>query len=347
MIRRIDPITDPQWSQLLDQHPQASIFHTPAWMEALRRTYGYEPVAYVAAASDGRLAGGIPFCRIRSSLTGRRLVSLPFSDHCQPLFEESEDLSQLLSAAREDSRRDRGQYIELRPLVANDSFFASSTGLTSSGSAVIHRLDLCRSKDDVYRGLNKQCLRKIARSSREGLRYEEGRSEDLLEKFYGLLLLTRRRHQLPPQPLVWFRNLIACLGERLKIRVALQDKTPVASIITFSFNKVVTYKYGCSDYRFNPLGGMTMLFWRTIEEAIVERATEFDLGRSDHDTPGLIAFKDHWGATQSTLRYFRYPAPSAQMRARRLFSSTARRLLVRFPDPVLEALGGFLYRHVG
>ena len=32
------------------------------------------------------------FCRIHSWLTGRRLVSLPFSDHCEPLYDSEEEL---------------------------------------------------------------------------------------------------------------------------------------------------------------------------------------------------------------------------------------------------------------
>jgi hypothetical protein len=33
------------------------------------------------------------FCRVRSWLTGRRSISLPFSDHCEPLVESHEALA--------------------------------------------------------------------------------------------------------------------------------------------------------------------------------------------------------------------------------------------------------------
>jgi lipid II:glycine glycyltransferase (peptidoglycan interpeptide bridge formation enzyme) len=209
-------------------------------------------------------------------------------------------------------------------------------------------LDLCRSREDILRGYHKQCIhRKIARSEREQLRYEEGRSEDLLAKFYSLLLLTRRRHQLPPQPLLWFRNLIDCLGESLKIRVASKDGAPVASIITLSFKNVVTYKYGCSDPRFNALGGSVMLMWRTIQDAMDEGAAELDLGRSDHDTPGLITFKDHWGAERSRIDYYRYPAAVTRVFTNGVLVGMTRRLVTAIPDSLFTALGGLLYRHVG
>src|SRR5207245_503717 len=49
---------------------------------------------------------------------------------------------------------------------------------------------------------------KLRRAERQGLTCEEGRSEELVQKFYQLLLRTRRRLRLPPHPRDWFRNLV-------------------------------------------------------------------------------------------------------------------------------------------
>jgi hypothetical protein len=42
-VYEIDPLQDPPWEQFLARHPSASVFHTPAWLRALRLTYGYQP----------------------------------------------------------------------------------------------------------------------------------------------------------------------------------------------------------------------------------------------------------------------------------------------------------------
>jgi len=136
------------------------------------------------------------------------------------------------------------------------------------------------------------------------------------------------------------------LGERVKVRIAsLPDGTPIASILTLSFNNVVTYKYGCSDPQYNALGATVMLMWRTIQDAMTEGAAELDLGRSDYDTPGLIAFKNHWGAAQSIIRYYRHPAAPARVRANGFVVTTARRLITAVPDSVFATIGGLFYRH--
>src|SRR5580693_4016008 len=97
---QIDPIHDPRWAELVRRHPSASIFHTPEWLGALRRTYGYEPVAITTAPPGEGLRDGLVFCRIRSWLTGARCVSLPFSDHCEPLADSPDALNHILLACR-------------------------------------------------------------------------------------------------------------------------------------------------------------------------------------------------------------------------------------------------------
>jgi CelD/BcsL family acetyltransferase involved in cellulose biosynthesis len=347
-ICRIQPLTDPRWEAFLNSHPEASVFHTPGWLEALHRTYGYEPIVYALLGRQQQIVSGIPFCRIRSRLTGRRLVSLPFSDHCQPLTRSEDELHELLTAAELDARLNGCKYVEIRPLVSDESRIRLATHLTRSNTVLVHKLDLTQNEADLVQGFHKDCIRrKIARTGRNPLRYEEGQSEELLRKFYHLQLLTRRRHQIPPQPLGWFRNLIDCLGSRLKIRMVSSDETPIASIITLSFNNVVIDKYSCSDPKFNALGGMVFLIWRLIQEARSEGLSELDLGRSDYNTPGLITFKDRWGAMRCPVTYYRCPAPAPRPSINSSLVAAGKRLLTAVPDSMFGALGGFLYRHVG
>ena len=76
-VYEIDPLCDPRWPEFLQKNPRASVFHTAGWLEALKRTYGYEPVAYTTSAPEAELASAWVFCRICSWLTGRRLAVTP------------------------------------------------------------------------------------------------------------------------------------------------------------------------------------------------------------------------------------------------------------------------------
>ena len=115
--RRIDPVRDPSWLALIERHPRASVFHTPEWLDALRRTYGYEPVVITTTPPGRELANGVVFCSVSSWLTGHRFVSLPFSDHCDPLVDEPRELCCILGALRDEWKCNGLKYIELRPLI--------------------------------------------------------------------------------------------------------------------------------------------------------------------------------------------------------------------------------------
>ncbi|HMD84922.1 MAG TPA: GNAT family N-acetyltransferase [Terriglobia bacterium] len=346
-IYGLDPLQDPRWEKFLGRHPQASVFHTPGWLEALRRTYGYEPFVVTTAAPGEEMRDGIVFCRVKSWLTGNRAVSLPFADHCQPLVESPESLAALIAALREEQTRAKWKYIELRPLTAN-GHLEDGMSFGESAQFHFHRLDLRPDLDSLYRGLHKSCVqRKIRRAARENLEYEEGRSEAILAKFYHLLLLTRRRHRLPPQPRGWFRNLLDCAGDGARIHVASKDGRPIASILTLFHKQTLVYKYGCSDSRFHRLGGMPLLFWKAIQEGRRLGAREFDLGRSETDNPGLAAFKGHLGATCSKLTYFSYPPRLPSSRASRWKMKIVKNTFGWLPDAALITAGRLLYRHVG
>jgi CelD/BcsL family acetyltransferase involved in cellulose biosynthesis len=345
----IDPISDPRWFAFVKNHPDAGIFHTPGWLEALKRTYGYRAVAYVNCGPDQELVSGIPFCRIQSVLTGRRLVSLPFSDHCQPLVSNADQLAELFSAVKEDVRRQGLKYAEFRPLVW-DERAAECTQLDKTSAMVVHRLSLSGGLEEALRGFHKSCILRVIRSHEHGdtgLRYEEGRSDALLSQFYRLLLLTRRKHRIPPQPFAWFRNLRDCLNDSLTVRVLSNDKAAVAAAITLSFRDVVDYKYSCSDPAYKGRSATVLLIWRIIQDAVAQRATELDLGRSDLDTPGLITFKDRWGAAQAPLIYFRYPVCDVGILRRLRTSPATQVVLSKIPDSLFKAMGRLLYHHVG
>jgi hypothetical protein len=158
--------------------------------------------------------------------------------------------------------------------------------------------------------------------------------------------MTRRRHGVPPQPLVWFQNLVRCLGDSVTIRLASKSGQPVAAMMTLTFRETMVYKYGCSNPVHHHLGGMPFLFWQAIEEAKHAGMREMDLGRSDLDQPGLIAFKDRLGATRSTLTYYGRPGIGAPV-IDGWKRHTARWLCAHVPDFAWTMAGRAVYRHLG
>lgn len=345
-LYQIDPTTDGRWARLLARHPAASVFHTAAWLQALRLTYGYQPSVFTTSPQTDELKDGVAFCHIKSWLTGNRLVSLPFSDHCEPLCDSDQDASFLFHFLQAAVKRREWKYLEVRPIKMNFDH-AGGMGFQPASIYFLHVLDLSRDLYAVFRGLDYDSVqRRIKRADRAGLTEKVGRSDDLLKEFYDLFQTTRGRHRLPPMPCAWFRNLVQCLGDALEFRLAYKDTTPIAGIMTLRFKDVVYYKYGCSDTRFNHFGATPWLLWRAIAAAKANGSVKFDMGRTEDGNAGLLAFKNHW-AQPERLVYWKSLDASSFSSASDWKMRMAKRVFSFMPRRLLRALGELTYRHIG
>ena len=74
------------------------------------------------------------------------LVSLPFSDHCEPLFDRLGELSAVLEFMAEEMRKSRSSSLELRPR------FTMPAGLSESASYYLQTLNLARPAEQIFTG---------------------------------------------------------------------------------------------------------------------------------------------------------------------------------------------------
>ena len=110
----VDPLTDSRWLEFIETQQDATAFHSPGWLSALTRTYGYRPVVLTTSPPGTSLANGVAACEI-AAWSGRRLVSLPFSDHCQPLVSHPDERAELLEYVAEGVQSGRWRSVEFRP----------------------------------------------------------------------------------------------------------------------------------------------------------------------------------------------------------------------------------------
>jgi CelD/BcsL family acetyltransferase involved in cellulose biosynthesis len=350
-VATIDPIEDPRWKELVESHPNSSIFHHPDWLKALRETYGFKISAIITAGSDKRFCNGLVFANVQSWITGNRLVSLPFSDHCD-LLTSTPGTDRTLSRKLAALIGRGAQYAEIRS--TNCSGTILEDAWRPCGHFLQHSISLGLPSDRLFLNFHKNCIqRKIRKAERESIRYTSGHSEVLLSQFYELLLRTRLRHRVPAQSFRWFKNLASCMGDRLTIHVASKGQVAVAAILTLSHRNTMIYKYGCSDERVSNLGGTPFLFWQVIQAAKYADMETLDLGRSDIENTGLIQFKERLGASPSPLTYWTFSRNTGTNSRKDSVVHLAQRLLSRLPMSafhiplsILAFTGGVIYRHL-
>src|SRR5512134_721631 len=86
MLKILNPLDIKEWNDLVAATPGTSFFHTANWARVLSESYDYKPV-YFCEIEDGRFKTLVRMMEVDSFLTGKRGVSLPFTDYCDPIFD--------------------------------------------------------------------------------------------------------------------------------------------------------------------------------------------------------------------------------------------------------------------
>jgi len=281
---------------------------------------------------------------INSVLTGKRGVSLPFTDFCPPLISTPGDLDDLLDRAMQQGEKNGWKRLELRGL-ASDTIKAdpSSVYLT-------HTLSLKDEEDAIKAQFTANTRRNIRTAQSEGLKTERNNSLDGIGEYYRLHRLTRKRHGLPPQPFHFFRNIYQNVISRGmgSVFLAKHGGETVAGAIFFHFGEKVLFKFGASDSNFHHLRGNHIIMWEAIRKYSQEGFGDLNFGRTDMNNEGLRRFKMSWGPLEKTICYFNYDFNRKGFSPRPALIKNWHKSLFRWmPASVSKLAGSLLHKHAG
>jgi hypothetical protein len=338
----INPLEFPNWDSLLATHPEGSFFHGSAWARVLHETYGHSPVYFLRLCNE-QLHGLLPLMEVCSAVTGRRGVSLPFSDFCAPLAIDGAATA-LYKAAMEYGRKKDWRYLECRN--SSDKWDPDS-----APSAIYHShvIELNDKPEVLFKRLHGTVRRGIRKAQNEGVRVEFSQSLESVHDFFALHCVTRRRHGLPPQPFRFFENIAHhVLGPGYGfVAIARLREKPVAAFLFFHFGSAAIYKFGASDYAFQSSRSNNLLLWEAIKKYAGAGFATLHLGRTSLANEGLRRFKLGFGAREEQLEYRKYDfAKRAFVMEIDRAKSWVNHVFSRFPAPLLRLSGAMLYPHL-
>jgi len=331
-------VQDPRWLNFVREDPSALPFHHPAWTLLLAEAYRFKPFTLALLDGSNRIVAGVPFIEVGGPLRGRRWVSLPFTDMCQPLSASAE--VDVFASEIDRARRDAG----IASVEVRGSFRGGSP---DTQPALLHVLPLVDDPEQLAACFRPSVRRNIRAAERGPAVVTVASSEaDLTERFYRLQVDLRRRLGLPVQPrrffrLLWSRMIEPGLGRVLLVKVGNET---VAGAVFLAWNRTVVYKYGASDPRYWPLRPNNLLFWQAIRWACEEGYDRLHFGRTNLSSPSLRRFKLGWAAQEHKLEYTLLGA-AASGYGRAEPPAIARSAIRHSPRWVVRALGEILYRH--
>jgi CelD/BcsL family acetyltransferase involved in cellulose biosynthesis len=341
---------DAHLNDFVEQRTTEPLYYSRAWLDLITKLYGYSIIPLTATNTAGQITGFLPLCSVQSTLTGRRLVALPFSDYCPLLTSDDAIASNLIGQAIHLAQRQKVKYLELRTGV--NELLSKRSDLVEANLYVRWLLPLTAGPDTLWSGLRKPVQRQIKKSQGLGVQVHIAKRREDMAHFYRLHLHTRsKKHGMPAQPQRFFFGLWDAFAANgaMQLLLAEYQGSIIAGMILLASGTTVRYAYGASDESFLSLAPNNLLMWAAITWGCGQGYQTLDLGRTAQDHEGLMEYKRRWGAIKEPLPYYYYPhmaglaATPESSRKFRLLTTCWKRL----PTPIAGTLGGYFYKHLG
>jgi hypothetical protein len=341
-LQRVSPLDDAGWNAKLTTCQSASFFHSVAWARVLHDTYGFKPL-YFTLGDRQCFHSLLPIMEVNSWLTGKRGLSLPFTDECEPLCPDAVSFRRLFQATLDCAKARGWKYVECR---GGKSLFGDAP---ASASFFGHSLDLHDDEPALWARIDDATRRAVRKAEQCNLTVEFSQDLDAVRTFHDLLCQTRRRHGVPPQPFRFFQNIQRHVLARNQGQVVLVrlDRTPVAGAVFFHFGKTSIFKFGASDSFFHPLRVNNLMMWQAIKWHVRQGFSVLDFGRTSLGNEGLRRFKLNWGTKERRIDYVRYNRHAGGfVRARDESLGWYNRIFKILPNRLTRLVGAVLYKHI-
>lgn len=337
----LNPLSDDRWDERLGCHESVNFFHSRAWAKVLFETYRYRPLYFGVVNADSIVAL-LPMMEVKSILTGKRAVSLPFTDYCEPILGAGTSFDQLFQEAVQYGRKCRWQSVQVRGDGEIDA--------APDRQYCVHTLKLNDDAKRLFSNLRAAKRRNIRKAQKQQLEIQHRDDLQAVNAYYRLHCRTRKRLGVPPQPYRFFENIfnyVISKGQG-KVVLARHQKQIVAGNIFFHFRQKAMYKFGASERAFQHLRPSDLIMWEAIKWYAANGCRHFCFGRTAINNTGLRRFKSDWGAAEKVINYYRYDLAKNNFVSTEKSEKTAPQTVFRrLPVPALKLVGAILYKHMG
>lgn len=294
-VRAAD-LEDPQELARIDAfvmgHPDAELFHRPAWSLAVEQGCRQRAHYLVAERREG-IEGVLPLTEMRSPLFGSALVSSGFGVGGGILGSGRDALADAACALAASlgcsSVELRGG--ELPPSwQRRDGIYAGFAR------------DLPGDGDAILKSIPRKQRAEVRRAQTFGLDVKIGRGADDLADHYAVYSESVHNLGTPVFPRSLFAAMLRAFGEDADILTLSKEGRPVASVFNFYFKGTVLPYWGGGTAEARALRANELMYFELMRHASRRGCTRFDFGRSKLGT-GAYAFKKNWGFEPRPLVY--------------------------------------------
>ena len=336
-----DPMERDQIDDFLDSQPDATPFHSRAWLGAVERATGHT-AQVLLCVERGRIVGLLPLHRA-SSLFGAALVSTGFAVGGGILAETPRASAMLSSAAEELAARLACPAIELRGgtlpeartgwRVRHDSHAGFVAPLAADDAAQLLAIPR-KQRAEVRKGL----------ANAMEVRVGSGATDRAMH--HAVYATSVRNLGTPVFPRALFAAVLEAFGEDADILTVLNNGAPVASVLSLYHRGAVMPYWGGGTAAARPLRANDAMYYALMCHARERGCERFDFGRSKTGS-GAYHFKRNWGFEPQPLAYASWTADGAAPRDADPTSPRYQAMIAawkQLPLPLANRLGPIISR---
>lgn len=307
------------WDAFVAAHSQGTIFHTSTMIDAMAATPGLEPLSLACVNSAGEIVAMLVSVHVKTlkamhSMSSRAIQFATPLCVCGP--EGAAALSELIKL-HDAQMRFRSLFVEVRcvhPPACERNPLLESGYLHCD--YINYEVDLTLGEKQLWKNVDKGMRQKINSSTRKGVKIVDGESAEDLAQMYRLLEESYGRVRVPLAPRELFEAVLANLpSESVRIRTAILDGRPVASIISLLYAGRVFSWYGGTQ-RIQGVSPFACIVWDDIKWSCENGMSVYDFGGAGwpNEDYGPRRFKASFGGNE--VRHGRYRATYSPIRLR-------------------------------
>ena len=312
MTFQVDDAHDPAiWDGFVAGHPSGNYMQSHAWGDFQRQS-GWEP-RYCLVKEGGEI-------RAAALLLGRSVPGMGgmvFHAPRGPVVDYGDDAatSALMQELAEYVGSHGGIFLRCDPYWPELERQAARPPLPHltrvprdwsywNGPRFVFWLDLQTDEDALFMGMTSRCRNDVRRGYRNGVTVTLG-TEDDIEEFYRLMVLTGHEKGIAFHGPDYYRRLIRLVGGSAQVQLFLGtlEDTVIAAGVSVVYGKRAWLLYAASDPAFYKARANRTLQWEMIKWAHAKGCVRYDFrGTATNDPPspqdpgyGVYQFKKSFG----------------------------------------------------
>jgi hypothetical protein len=299
---------EPAYRSFLLEHETTMLSMSLEYRELLRRFLGCRD-RYLVALTGEKIVGALPLFVRENPRFGKVYNSLPFYGGNGAIIGDDMEIRNTLldsyHALLDEDGVASGTLIT-SPFEKDDSLYRSMLPPSFTDYRIGQVTELPSVPSGLMEMFHHKTRNAIRKGQKSGVKVDWENGEGYLDFLVTTHTENAEKIGIPPKPASFFELVTKCFeyGKQYRVYTALVAGEPVASLLTFYFNKTAEYYTPTIVERYRDLQPMNVIVIEAMTDAVNSGFRFWNWGGTAPTAKGVYDFKKRWGTSDLNYYYF-------------------------------------------